>query len=65
MIVDDATFKLNIDTHHITIKDMYSLFKESEMYNNSSKQNKRVKYSKKGFEEEAKENIKLNNITNF
>lgn len=58
-IIDDITFKENPAENIVSMKDMYSLFKTSEMFLHSSKEAKRVKYAKKGFEEEAKENIKL------
>ena len=59
VIIDDVTFTKDIKNNHITVKDMYAIFKNSQMYENSSRQDKRKKYSKKGFEDEVKENIKL------
>lgn len=59
IIVDNDSFINDPQTNHITLKDMYSRFKESSMYNNSSKYVKRTKYSKNGFEDEVKENIKV------
>jgi phage/plasmid-associated DNA primase len=59
IIVDDKTFTDDKHKNIITMKDMFDKFKDSSLYNNSSKYVKRTKYSKKGFEDEMKENIKI------
>jgi hypothetical protein len=59
IIVDNDSFINDPENNHISLKDMYLKFRESSMYSNSSKYVKRTKYSKNGFEEEVKENIKV------
>ena len=59
IIVDNETFINDKHENIVTMKDMFDKFKDSSLYNNSSKYVKRTKYSKKGFEDEMKENIKI------
>jgi phage/plasmid-associated DNA primase len=49
----------NGNEHIAKICDLYNHFKEGEFYMNLSKKQKRDEYSKKGFIEKVKENVKL------